>query len=304
MNELVSVIIPCYRQARFLGEAIESVLRQTYPSFEIVVVDDGSPDDTAEVAARYAGVRCLRQDNRGLARARNAGLGASHGTRVVFLDADDRLLPNALATGVAALARHSALALVFGHHRRIASDGSPRPTPREPCVAEDYYEALLRTNCITTPATVMFRRASLDALGDFDPAVNAAADYDLYLRLARRRPIRCHHVDVAEYRLHADSMTRNVSLMLEQTLTVHRRQRAYALADPVYRRAYADGRRFIALYWGSRLSRDVRLRLRRGDWSGAARGLVALARYYPAPFARAIRRWLTQPVWLLSGLAG
>ena len=78
-SPVVSVVIPCYRQAHFLPEAIESVLAQTYPHFEIIVVDDGSPDDTRAVAGRYPGVRCLRQRNRGLSAARNAGLAAEHG---------------------------------------------------------------------------------------------------------------------------------------------------------------------------------------------------------------------------------
>src|SRR4028119_1234933 len=97
---LVSVIIPCYNQAYFLGEAIESVLAQSYPHFEIVVVDDGSTDNTSEVAARYPGVRCIRQENRGLAGARNEGIRHSSGSYLVFLDADDRLLPEALAVGL------------------------------------------------------------------------------------------------------------------------------------------------------------------------------------------------------------
>ena len=75
----VSVIIPCYNQAHFLGEAIESVLAQSYPHFEIIVVDDGSADQTAEVATSYPAVRCLRQQNQGLSAARNAGLAESRG---------------------------------------------------------------------------------------------------------------------------------------------------------------------------------------------------------------------------------
>lgn len=90
---LISVIIPCHNQARFLSEAIGSVLSQRYSSFEIVVVDDGSTDDTFEVASRYRQVRCVRQINQSLSAARNAGLGASKGSYLVFLDADDRLLP-------------------------------------------------------------------------------------------------------------------------------------------------------------------------------------------------------------------
>jgi cellulose synthase/poly-beta-1,6-N-acetylglucosamine synthase-like glycosyltransferase len=74
---VVTVVIPCYNQAHFLGEAVESVLAQTYPRHEIIVVDDGSTDETSEVASRYPGVRLIRQENGGLSAARNAGLGQS-----------------------------------------------------------------------------------------------------------------------------------------------------------------------------------------------------------------------------------
>ena len=76
---LVTVVIPCYNQAHFLGEAIESVLSQSYRNFEIIVVDDGSTDETSEVASRYEGVRLIRQENRGLSGARNRGLGEARG---------------------------------------------------------------------------------------------------------------------------------------------------------------------------------------------------------------------------------
>src|SRR6266516_314678 len=100
-KSLVSVVIPCYNQGRFLREAIESVRRQTYPQVEIVVVDDGSTDDTAAVAASV-GVRCIRQENRGLSGARNRGLTESTGDYLVFLDADDRLLGHGVEANMAA----------------------------------------------------------------------------------------------------------------------------------------------------------------------------------------------------------
>src|SRR3712207_6844017 len=103
---LVSVVIPCYNQAHFLGEAIESDLGQTYPHFEVLVVDDGSTDNTQEVAAPYPGVRCIRQENQGLAAPRNTGIRHTKGTQLVFLDADDRLLPGALASGLYAPKEH------------------------------------------------------------------------------------------------------------------------------------------------------------------------------------------------------
>src|SRR4029450_1113854 len=96
----VSVVIPCYRQAHFLTEAIASALRQSYSNLEIIVVDDGSPDNTEEVVRRFPGVRYIRQRNQGLAAARNAGVRASTGDFVIFLDADDRLVPGAVTSGM------------------------------------------------------------------------------------------------------------------------------------------------------------------------------------------------------------
>src|SRR5688500_8996836 len=99
---LVSVVIPCYNQAHYLSEAVESALAQSYGSVETFVVDDGSADNSGEISARYPRVSYLRQANRGVAAARNAGLAASSGQFVLFLDADDRLLPEAVAVGLEA----------------------------------------------------------------------------------------------------------------------------------------------------------------------------------------------------------
>src|SRR3954462_6988719 len=90
MRPLISIVIPSYNQAHFLREAIESVLAQSYPALEIIVVDDGSRDESATVAMRYPNVRCLRQPNMGVAAARNTGLRHSSGEYLVFLDQDDR----------------------------------------------------------------------------------------------------------------------------------------------------------------------------------------------------------------------
>src|SRR5436190_3159495 len=98
-NAAVSVVIPCYNQSHFLQEAIESVLAQSHQNFEIIVVDDGSTDNTSQIARTYPRVRYIYQNNSGLAAARNTGIKHSKGTFVVFLDADDRLKSCALETG-------------------------------------------------------------------------------------------------------------------------------------------------------------------------------------------------------------
>src|SRR5215472_13640646 len=183
MDDLLSIVIPCYNQAHFLGEAIASALAQDHSPVEIVVVDDGSTDETAAVAARHPSLRCLRQPNRGLPAARNAGWQASMGRYVIFLDADDRLLPNAASVGVAALAARPDAGVAVGLARRIAADGSPLPTPRRPQVDSEHYASLVR-RCWMVVGTEVYRRDALVAVGGFDEQLRFAEDYDLYLRLA------------------------------------------------------------------------------------------------------------------------
>ena len=122
---LVSVLVPCFNQGRYLMDALRSILFQTYSHHEILVIDDGSTDDTREVAARFDKVKYFYQENRGLASARNAGIRESKGDLLVFLDADDLLSPSALQIGVGELMAHPECAFVSGDHRRVAADLTP-----------------------------------------------------------------------------------------------------------------------------------------------------------------------------------
>lgn len=221
MNQapLVSVIIPCYRQAHYLDDAIQSVLAQTYRHFEIIVVNDGSPDNTSEVTARYEGLKCIRQRNLGLSTARNMGLQASAGDYLVFLDADDRLLPGTLKIGVNSLsAAPPECAFVYGFCELINHDGSPIPTPPRPTITSDHYHALLRENHIWTPGAAMFRRSIFSRVEGFDPALfRGCEDLDLYLRIAKDFPILCHGKMSLQYRKHAASMSRDKFRMARAT---------------------------------------------------------------------------------------
>ncbi len=282
---LVTVVIPCYNQAHFLGEAIESVLAQSYPHFEVVVVDDGSTDETSKVAERYPGVRCIRQENRGLSGARNSGLARSEGEYVVFSDADDRLVPEALEVGVEQLSAHPGCALVAGHCRFIALDGSLVKW-QQPLVERDHYGVLLGgNNYIWMPAEVMYRRAVFETVGGFDTSMNAAADYDLYLRIAREFPIHCHDRVVADYRQHDTSMSRNSALMLKAVLAVLRSQRKYVKGNTQHKEAYKAGMRFWRKDYGDPLVEEVRAHVREREWKQAIRGMLVLLRYYPLGFS-------------------
>lgn len=279
---LVSVVIPCFNYAHFLDQAIQSTLDQDYPSIEIIVVNDGSTDDPAAIAAKFPMVRYVTQENRGLAGARNVGLAHCRGELVVFLDADDRLRPGAIAAGARLLEANPALGFAAGYSTLISGGGLPQPTVNRPgCEGDDAYVSLLRRNTIRNPATVLFRRQVVQALGGFAPGVDACADYDLYLRVSRNHPVAFHDVVVAEYRKHGHNMSDNSAQMLRQALAVLRRQRPHLVSREL-RQAYRDGTRNIRIYYGDELVTQIRSRIRRrSEWRPLLRDLAVLFRYHP-----------------------
>jgi glycosyltransferase involved in cell wall biosynthesis len=282
----VSVVIPCHNHGRFLREAVDSVQKQTLADFEIIVIDDGSVDETPTVVASLADVRPIRQAHQGLPAARNAGWRASRGHYLVFLDADDRLLPHALQAGLDHMVAHPTAAFVSGHYVMIDGEGRPRPTQERPCVTSDHYGALLRSNYIGMHATVVYRRDALDRIGGFDPTLRACEDYDLYLRLARRAPTVCHPEIVAEYRWHGGNMSLDNALMLGSALEVLRRQRRYVRGHRSYEKAYRQGVAFWQQLFGEPLLNNMAARVHTGAaWRPTVAMLAVLLRYYPGGLA-------------------
>jgi len=267
---LVTVVIPCFNQGRFVAEAIASVLAQTWTRREVIVVDDGSSDETPRVIAGFPGIMAIRQRNRGVIHARNRGLSLATGEFVVFLDADDRLLPHAIETGVRVLTRNAAAAYCGGRHRTITEDGKTLLNADESPPAADVYAGLLRRNLFTAPATVMFRTAPLREAKGFSDARGRCEDYELYLRLARRYPVVDHGELVGEYRRHEDSRSHQSSRMLASVLRILRRQKG-VLRTPDRRRAYVEGWQFWRGYYGTRCLRELHVdlierRLDRDAW--------------------------------------
>jgi glycosyltransferase involved in cell wall biosynthesis len=289
---MVSVVIPCYNQARFLGEAIESVLAQTYARSEIVVVDDGSTDNTVEVASRYREVRSISQRNQGQGAARNEGLRHASGEFVVFLDSDDRLLPRAFEVALNCLDAHPGVAFVAGRCVGLGVDGGQRNTRYEPIVERNHYIRLLLGNYIWTPGTVMFRTALVRDAGGFKTTVSGAEDYDLYLRIAKHHRIWCHDQVIAEYRLHDTSTSRKPLLMMRSTLRVMWAQRDAVKRDPLAEPALRQGIKNWKALYGEQLMNAMRKQLRAHEWKRAMSSLVGLLRYYPGGFVRHARRKL------------
>jgi glycosyltransferase involved in cell wall biosynthesis len=296
---LVSVVIPCYNQAHFLSETIESVLCQSYTNFEVVVVDDGSPDNASEVASRYAGagVRLIRQENQGRAAARNRGLDETQGEYVVFLDSDDRLLPEALQAGVKELEAHPACALVFGRIRAFGPDrsslGSALPpymmTDPHLYMITDPYGALLRGNLSFTPGAAMFRRSVFDSVGGFDPSASlrGAEDYHLYLRVASEFPIHHHYELVVEYREHEAGVSRDSARMLQSTLNALHSQQERVGGTKEYEEAYKHGIKSWQSMYGNALFKDVLVHARQREWKQGLRDMLVLIRHDPKVFLRA-----------------
>jgi glycosyltransferase involved in cell wall biosynthesis len=291
----VSVVIPCYAQAHFLADAIESVLRQTHPPLEIIVIDDGSPDNVREVAGRYPEVRCISQPNQGLSAARNRGLREGSGDFIVFLDADDRLLPHALATGLSAFASRPACALVWGFHLGIDVAGKPvddfRNCPH--ATGRARYVDLLRENVIGPPVVVMFRRALIDQLGGFLVEQHRSEDYEMYLRCVRSHEGWGHGQVVAEYRLHTANMSLDHTGMLAGTLMALDRQEPFVANDPGLRRVLRAGRRLAREREnGGSLQLALSRSFRSGQWGKAIRGAAVLTFKYPRTFLPVLFRWM------------
>jgi hypothetical protein len=219
----VSVVIPVFNLRTFLPEAIESVLAQTVPAdvLETVVVDDGSTDGSGEVAARYAPrVRLLRQPNRGLPAARNAGLRATAAPFLTFLDADDRLLPEKLATELAVLDAHPETGLVYSGWHFIDETGRRLPQRGWSREEGDVLPRLVLGNLIH-PHAALVRREAVERAGGFDERLTSVEDWDLWLRLSRAG-LRWRLVDrpLAEYRIRPGAMHENAARMLENRLHV------------------------------------------------------------------------------------
>ena len=238
---LVSIVIPTYNHAHFLGEAIESARTQEGARTEILVVDDGSADDPAAVVRRYPSVKLIRQENAGLAAARNAGWRHAQGRYVVFLDADDRLLPGALAVNLASYTEHPRCGFVYGGYRFIDAEGRIRKEAAFNDIGADPFATFLRGNAIGMHAAAMYRREALEEAGGFDPALRACEDYDLYLRLSRLHPVAARPVCLAEYRMHGANMSRRTAFMLDWALAALRRAKPEAIRSPFHREAYAQG---------------------------------------------------------------
>jgi glycosyltransferase involved in cell wall biosynthesis len=206
---LVSVIIPAFNRGWCLREAVDSVLAQEFTDFELIVVDDGSTDGTAELLEAYRPkVRLLRQANRGVSAARNRGIAAARGELIAFLDSDDLWLPKKLSTQVEFFRVHPDALIVQTEECWVRKGRRVNPGKRHRKLSGMIFEPSLDL-CLVSPSAVMVRRELFDRVGLFDEGLPACEDYDLWLRVGCCMPI--HLIDiplVVKRGGHADQLSR------------------------------------------------------------------------------------------------
>ena len=274
---VVSVIIPCYNHAQYLAEAIESVLQQAYPATEIIVVDDGSKDNTREATAQFPEAVYIYQENAGLSAARNTGIRHSKGEYLIFLDADDWLLPKAIATNLSVLQQHPEAAFVSGAHDKVFVDTNTVKEDR--CeISQNHYNHLMQGNYIGMHATVMYRRWVFNEF-QYDISLRSCEDYDLYLKIARKYPVVHHTEKIAAYRLHSSNMSGNIPFMLKTVLSVLDRQRPL-LKTATEEQAFRNGHSVWKEYYG----KELYLKLRTGKAPANKEAYFALLKHQPYLF--------------------
>jgi glycosyltransferase involved in cell wall biosynthesis len=288
----VSIIIPCHisapHQAELLKETLRTVSAQTHTGYEVILVDDGSPLPVAPLVGVHPHVTIVRQENAGPAHARNTGIAQSRGLYLVFLDADDHLLPGALSAGITALEQHPDAGFSVGPREEMTYEGEPVPwhVPPPPPEAHIYLPLLRFDWYIIPPSAVMFRRAVVMTIGGFRNPWGAD-DLDFYLRVAHRFAACCYQAPaVTRYRRYSTSSSRDGERMLHSIRTVYARQWPLVVGDPNSEAAYHCGLQRLTEIFLDCVVENIEDRLSTNDRTRALRSAELL-------WAESPERWQT-----------
>jgi len=225
----ISVLIPVYNGAKFLNESILSVLRQTFTDFEIVVVDDGSTDQTKniveEISALFPNkIHYSYQDNQGVSLARNAAINLSQGRFLAFLDSDDYWLPNHLEEQIKVIENNIDIGLVHSNISQISEDGKfiKIPQRKKQYLSGSIFEYLFLRKANIACSTSLFRKDCCEAIGLFDPFLTklGCEDRDYWLRIAQRFKIVYIDKVLTSYRINSQGMSKNIDNMFKARLYI------------------------------------------------------------------------------------
>ena len=184
MSPTVSVVIPTYNRWPLLGDAIDSVLSQTFADFELIVIDDGSTDETPRHLARYgSSLRVISQRNRGVSTARNRGVSVARAPYIAFLDSDDLWLRSKLQEQISFMLADPALGICQTDEMWIRNGSRVNPKAKHSKPSGDIFRRSLEF-CLVSPSAVMMKKALFEQVGGFDETFPVCEDYDLWLRIA------------------------------------------------------------------------------------------------------------------------
>jgi len=290
---LITVIVVNYNYARYLGECIDSVIAQTYPNLEIIVVDDGSTDNSLNVLQAYGEkLRVLHQENKGVSAARNAGVFASRGEWIAFLDSDDTWQPEKVQKQSTYI-QDSAVGMVFCGVEFMDDSGQCLGYTR-PLLDSDLLPQLVTFTSPTVAggSTAVVKSDCLRDLGGFDEKLSTAADLDMWTRIAAKHGIRAVNAPLVRYRRHSDSMQSNLGLFENDNY----RFLTKVYSDPSCARVHHLRRqsfgKFYMILSGSYF--------RQGNWSRAIQCAIKALSYQPQQLShivgfpiRALRRLMT-----------
>ncbi len=298
----VTVVIPAYNRADLICETVDSVLAQTYQDFEIVIVDDGSTDDTTAVLAPYLkhNVRVIYQDNQGEGSARNSGILAAKGEYIAFVDSDDLWMPTKLERQMAIFANRPQLAWVYTDAYAFDSDSKQELYilgEKNPQYEGAIAHQLLLHNFIASPTPIV-RRSVFDEVGVFNHNP-IAADWDMWLRIAAKYPIGRIAEVLAGYRVHSNAISQNSDPLLAHKYRIDTIERSVTNAPDVYGIMRDQSLAAYHTHTGSALAKKGELREARRMFLQAIRLSPTILPAYPRLVATLLGKrfnsyWITQ----------
>ncbi len=254
MSPTVSVIIPAYNAEPFLHETMQSIVDQTYSDWELILVNDGSTDDTLRVARSFKDdrIQIIDKPNSGVSDSRNQGASVSSGKYLAFLDADDVWLPEKMRESVDFLNKHESFGMVHGDMQVVNEKTKPLDQVLSGKHGEILEPLLLWDGCnVPSPSSILVRRTVFEEVGKFDPQFSTAADQDFFFRVAKHYPIGRISKVQGYYRVHGNNMHMNIERMESDHIGVYRKASKIGLFETkkLERKAYANLYKILAGSW-------------------------------------------------------
>jgi glycosyltransferase involved in cell wall biosynthesis len=256
----VSVIIPAYNAMAYLPWTLESVLKQTFTDFEVLIINDGSSDGIVEWASQRqdARVRLISQENQGLSGARNTGIWYSQGEYLAFLDADDIWEPTKLEKQVLCLDQDLSIGLVSSWISSINEYGDILEVHHVPkSVGIELKRELFTYNLILSGSTPLVRRCCFEKVGFFECSLSGAADWDMWLRIAQHYLISVVQEPLVRYRRHSNSMSKNLRAMLQDVDRVMHRAFELPLPEVKHLKGIGASLFCVSNAWGCAIKGDT-----------------------------------------------